>query len=143
MNNFYKDNDELSFISEEPIQEQRIVTSTEYNMIIEINPTENYPNFLLDPYFKLYYSSKYRANEGKCSRISMLRPELINHHGSIMKINSKEVSFLIALLKSNHDNQCTNWQYMCNYVTDRAKEKGYKVDYRNNEMPEYELLKGR
>lgn len=121
--------------------EQRIVTNTTYNMIIEVNPSENYPNFFLDPYFKLYYNSNYRANQGKCSRIAIKEAKFIDHDGSIMHINNKNVSFLIAILNDNYDSTRTVWKYMCDYITDLAIERKINVNYRKLKMPDYNKLK--
>lgn len=121
------------------IQEERIITDDKYNMILEINPTVD-TNYYLDPYFKVYINKNYRANNHSCARIAILRPEYIIHQGSI-KLDRKQVSFMINLLKRDYDSIHTVWKYMCYRITELANQSGFKnIDYKNLEMPDYTIL---
>ena len=132
------------------LQEIRIARDDNYNMLIEIDPTEN-ANYFYDPYFKVYLSKNYRSEiKIGVSRISILRPEYIIHkmvyipHKKVAKnisLTKTQIGVMIKILNElnhNNSNSPTNWQYMCNQITLIAKSSGYKnIDYTKLEMPNY------
>lgn len=127
------------------LNEQTIASSNTYNLCIGIYPRETHiSGFLKDPYFKIFnhYSE---TSADSVARISILRPEYINHSNGNKKrfvLNKKDIAFMLKIMKDPSHGYDTTWQYMISYLLNLSKNYDIEIPYNIYQpMPDYTLLR--
>lgn len=130
------------------LNEQTIIRNNNYNIMIGVYPTDNHPNYLYDPYFKVFNNTNEKA-ASKVARISILRPEYIIHRNfdgkQNFKLSQTQIGFMLKCLRDpvtiKYTQYESGWEFLCKYLTDLCKGKNLDIDYTNLSMPDYTKLK--
>ena len=158
MNNTeFENNNELDEVNIEDINEdteivlvsEAIVAHSETgNISIGIQVSDTRPDFVKDPYFKVF-NHKHEGKSTAVIRVSMMRPEFIYHRNtrtgkSDFKMKRWQIEEMTKLLKAptivNGVQYKSLWVYLLEYVIAYANGIGVKIDetaFRKLKMPEY------
>ena len=124
----------------EILNEKTIASSSNYNISIRINPTDDrLVGFLPDPYFKVY-NNTIVPRATAVARISILRPKYVKHTYGLKTfvLGKKEIGFVKKTLLEPIHGYETAWKYMIAFLVDMAKERNIHISYDENlPMPDY------
>ena len=132
--------------NENIFNEQTIIFSSEYNLLIGVYPPRTYAyGYYLDPYFKIFNNKSERSAD-RVARISILRPEYIIHNGKDgkknFKLNKNEIAFMLKMFRDPLKGYESAWRCMLDYLTNLANGLNIPIKYDYNyPIPDYTKLK--